>query len=411
MRFYYGWWIVLIAAVNMTLVVGATFNIFGLFVRPVSEEFGLSRANMNTAIILVNIGSAIAAPFIGRLFDRIPIKRILVASAIGFGAGFVALGLSHSLWLDAVILFVPFAIAVVGAGTGANPALVARWFTVYRGRAMAIAAIGVSMGGLVLAPPATFLIASIGWRQALIGLGCGITLIILLLSIFIRGEPGPNDIEGAAGRASAGAHGAGALGARPLKTAAILQMPQFWLIAGSVAIFLSTAQAFAVSVIPLAQGFNFSKTEVASLLPVLAIGGICGKLVVAAIGDRVDRVLLSTVVIVALALANVASLFSQTYPSLVACCALLGLTMGSMTPVFYALLADRFGQASFGTVNGLAFPLMTLLSSVVVRFAGEVFDRTGQYDWMFITFVGLLAVAALMMFFNRVVGKPVIDTD
>ena len=40
MRFYYGWWIVLIAAANMTLVVGATFNIFGLFVRPVSEEFG-----------------------------------------------------------------------------------------------------------------------------------------------------------------------------------------------------------------------------------------------------------------------------------------------------------------------------------------------------------------------------------
>jgi MFS family permease len=305
---------------------------------------------------------------------------------------------------------------VVGAGTGANPALVARWFTVSRGRAMAIAAIGVSTGGLVLGPPATFLIASIGWRQALIGLGCGITLIILLLSIFIRGEPGPNDIESKTARANnaaaaLGAHGAGALGATPLKTAAILRMPQFWLIAGSVAIFLSTAQGFAVSVIPLAQGFNFSKTEVAGLLSVLAIGGICGKLLVAAIGERVDRVQLSTVVIVALALANVASLFSQTYPSLIACCALLSLTMGCITPVFYALLADRFGQASFGTVNGLAFPLMTILSSVVVRFAGEVFDRTGRYDWMFITFVGLLAVAALMMFCNRFVGKPVIDTD
>jgi MFS family permease len=407
MRLYYGWWIVLIAAANLTLIVGATFNIFGLFVRPVSEEFGLSRANMNTAIILVNFGSAIAAPFVGRLFDRIPIKRILVASAIAFGGGFVVLGLSHSLLLDAVVLFVPLAIAVVGAGTGANPALVARWFTVHRGRAMAIAAIGVSLGGLALGPPVTYLIANIGWRQALIGLGCGITLIILLLSIFIRGEPGPNDIESATAGANAAAHGA--LGARPLKAATILQMPQFWLIAGSVAIFLSTAQAFSVSMIPLAQGFNFSKTEVASLLPVLAIGGICGKLVVAAIGDRVDRVLLSTIVIVALALANVASLFSQTYPSLIACCALLGLTMGCITPLFYALLADRFGQASFGTVNGLGFPLTTILSSVLVRFAGEVFDRTGQYDWMFITFVGLLAVAALMMFCNRIVGKPVID--
>ena len=115
------------------------------------------------------------------MFDRVPIKRILVASAIAFGGGFVALGLSHSLLLDAVVLFVPLAIAVVGAGTGANPALVARWFTVYRGRAMAIAAIGVSLGGLALAPPATFLIARIGWRQALIGLGCGITPVFYAL--------------------------------------------------------------------------------------------------------------------------------------------------------------------------------------------------------------------------------------
>jgi MFS family permease len=410
MQFYYGWWIVLIALTNMTLVVGASFNIFGLFVRPVSAEFGLSRANMNTAIVLLNFGGAIAAPFIGRLFDRVPIRRILVLGALAFGTGFIVLGLSHSLWLDTVIIFVALSIGLVGAGTGANPALVARWFTVHRGRAMAIAAIGVSLGGLALGPPATFLIASFGWRFALIVLGCGIASIILLLSIFVRGEPGPNDIEDRtarqeAARQDAARHEGGALGAPPLKARTILKMPQFWLIAGSVAVFLSTSQGFIVSVIPLAQGFGFSKAQVAGLLPALSLGGIGGKLLIAAIGDRFDRVLLACAIIIVLALANVASLFSHSYPSVVVCCALLGAGMGCMTPVFYALLADRFGQASFGTVNGLAFPLTTVFSSIVVRLSGEIFDRTGGYDWMFITFVGLLAVALVMMFCNRIVGE------
>ncbi len=416
MQLYYGWWIAVIAMTNMTLVVGASFNIFGLFVRPVSAEFGLSRANMNTAIVLLNFGGAIAAPFIGRLFDRMPIRRILRLSAIAFGAGFVGLGLSYSLWLDAVIIFAVLSIGLVGAGTGANPALVARWFTVHRGRAMAIAAIGVSMGGLALGPPTTFLIAGFGWRHAVIALGCGITAIILLLSIFIRGEPGPGDIEDRSGRgdrsthADARAHAAGTLGAAPLNAGAIMKMPQFWLIAGSVAVFLSTSQGFTVSVIPMAQALQFSPVQVAGLLPAMSLGGISGKLLIAAIGDRVERVLLACVIIIVLALANVAALFSHSYPAVVTCCALLGAGMGCMTPVFYALLADRFGQASFGTVNGLAFPLTTVFSSVVVRLAGEIFDRTGAYDWMFITFIGLLAVALAMMFCNRIVGKPVVPS-
>jgi hypothetical protein len=69
--------------------------------------------------------------------------------------------------------------------------------------------------------------------------------------------------------------------------------------------------------------------------------------------------------------------------------------------VFYTLLADRFGIASYGTVRGLAAPVTTMLSAVCVRFAGEVFDRTGGYELMFSCFVGLMLVAAVVIFATR----------
>lgn len=67
---YYGWTIVGVSMLIGGLVVGLTFSAFGLFVTPVSEEFGLSRADMNTALIIRNIGSAAMAPLIGRLVDK-----------------------------------------------------------------------------------------------------------------------------------------------------------------------------------------------------------------------------------------------------------------------------------------------------------------------------------------------------
>lgn len=62
MRIYYGWYIVAISVVILTLLLGSTYHSFGVFVLPVSEDFGLSRAETNTALILFSLGNAICAP-------------------------------------------------------------------------------------------------------------------------------------------------------------------------------------------------------------------------------------------------------------------------------------------------------------------------------------------------------------
>jgi nitrate/nitrite transporter NarK len=44
---------------------------------------------------------------------------------------------------------------------------------------------------------------------------------------------------------------------------------------------------------------------------------------------------------------------------------------------------------------------MTIIGAVCVRYAGEVYDRTGSYNLMFITFVAAQVVAAVLMLWVR----------
>jgi hypothetical protein len=50
--------------------------------------------------------------------------------------------------------------------------------------------------------------------------------------------------------------------------------------------------------------------------------------------------------------------------------------------------------------------LMTVAGAAALRFAGEVFDRTGSYHWLFLTIVAVELVAAAMMFGTRMMIAP-----
>src|SRR5262249_50011707 len=118
----------------------------------------------------------------------------------------------------------------------------------------------------------------------------------------------------------------------------------------------------------------------------------------ALIADKVSRFVLLSALFVLSALFNMVLLWGQGYMALIIAAAMLGVCSGTVTHTFYALLADLFGQASFGTVRGLSLLVSSLVAFGAVRFGGEVFDRTGSYNGAFITFIAIaLAAAAVML--------------
>jgi MFS family permease len=403
---YYGWTIVAISFVALMLTTGTTMNAFGLYVLPASKSFGLSRASMNTGLILINASSAIAALVLGRLIDRYPARLIMGLSGLTLGACMIGLGLSQSLWLSAAILVLPMGFGMAGIGNLTSPTLVTRWFAVHRGRALAITMMGMSTATILVAPPIAMLIDALGWRGSLIVLGLIVASVVMLLLPFVRNAPGVEDhelLEGAPIEASANANFE--VGDIQLNQRQLLVRPHFWAIGISTAITQAIFQALIVSLIPIAREAGFSTTKAATLISALGLAGISGKILVATFADRLDRVLALTFLFTLMPLACIAMHFAHDYKMLVAACALIGLCSGATMPLYITLLADRFGARSMGSANGLVMFSIPVLGAVAVRFAGEIYDRTRGYDIMFFSFIGLGLIAAVTMFSTRMPPK------
>ena len=195
---YYGWLVVAASTVIYMVFLGAIYSSYGLFVMPVSEELGLSRADANTGLVILSLGTAVQAPFLGRLVDKWSVRRVMALGAVVFAATYAVIATSHSLWLNAAILALLFPIAAQGACSLPAPLLIARWFKVHRGRAMAMAHLGLSLGGVVVPPIVAALIESFGWRAALTITGAGAGATLLAIALVVREWPGPGDREGGA---------------------------------------------------------------------------------------------------------------------------------------------------------------------------------------------------------------------
>lgn len=406
MRIYRGWYMVAIALVIYAIIIGATYGSFGLFVRPVSAEFGLSRAEFNTALILLNVGSLFAAPLIGRALDFGSTKWIMRVCSLLFGLSFVAIGLSPYVWLDGIVLFIGLSTASLGAGTLTGTILVARWFAARRGRALVVMAIGLSVGNIFIPPLVGWLMESLGWRTVLILIGMATTPLLLLLSFFVVERPDEAELAGEEFRLVEAARGAGTVTDRPAKPGKILQRIDFWFICLTCAVGTAVSQSLTITLVPLAQERGLPMIQVTSLMSVMGVAAISFKLVLAVFADKIDRVVVLAILLSIEALLNGLLIYGDSYAILVICAAFIGISSAAITPVMQALQADRFGVASFGTVRGLCTPINAIVSAIILRLSGEIFDRSGSYRTMFFTFLILQFVAAAMIMLVRYTKAP-----
>ena len=402
MRLYYGWRIVILAAVIYILVFGTTVASFSLYVVPVSAEFGLTRAEMNSAFVLINVGSAIWAPFIGRSLDRYSLKLTMAVSAVLIGIGFITLSLSHWIWLNVLALLVGIAAGLDGTAMLTMTVLVARWFKVQRARAMTLSVTGQALGKVFVPVPTVLLIESFGWRAALFVTGAILVTFLLLVAILVRDRPGPDEREPGADRRAQPGDGIGDSPAeRPADIRYFLGLPRFWLIALSIALTFSISATFGISVVPLGLDFGLTMTQGAFMASTYASAAVAAKLLLAIFADKINRFTL----IIALLLAGIplcaAFLLIHGQVQLFVFVIFLGLSVGGFAALYPVLQADVFGLASYGTVRGLMIPIQSVFVALGAVGAGEIHDLWGNYDMMFVAFAAVQVIVVIMLYAAR----------
>lgn len=390
---YYGWWVVAAVFVAEMFAIGSTSYAFGMFVIPVGSEFDLPRATTNTGLVLILLGMGLSAPLVGRLLDRFPAQWVLTGGALVMGVGLIGIGLAQDLWLIAALL-----LCLVGPGAGAigplsAATIVSRWFQQRRGRALGITSVATSLGGAVLVPVIGFNLGLFGWRGALLIQGAIIIVVVAAIALWlVRDSPDQLGL-GRDDDPSAGPLNSGTAQRERWRVRALLRDWDFWCITLAVALTFAVSQSLLATLVPYAIDMGIMPERAAWLISVLAISSILGKLFFGAVADRFDKRWLLLIVALFIVCQLAVLLWQPSFWALLLLLGVTGLATGGELPVWAALVAERFGTASYGVVMGCMNLLVTLSSLVAIRYSGKAYDVIGSYDAAFIVFI-LCAVVA-----------------
>lgn len=403
-RIYYGWWILAASIVGMTVVSGLAAWSLGLYVRPLEEEFGWSRAEVSIGFSVGILVSGLAGPGIGRLVDRFGPRASVIIGAILAALTFQLLAATGSLWqwyvfsgINAaarqMMFFIPF------------QALTSRWFDRRRGAALSLLGIGFSLGGFVVLPLLAFVIELTDWRFGFVFSGILAAAVVLPLAVFVvRDDPTPEEWE-SFGEAR-DREGSTPSNATSITLSAAMRMPIFWVLAFGLMLFFYGMIGWTVHLVPFFESRDISR-ETAALLVSGASGvGIISRLGLGIFVDRFERFERMAVALIALlSFGMCVLLLDSGIPGVLIFLGLwvIGTTTGAIAEAL--TLTRAFGMAHFATILGAIVVIETLGEIVSPSLAGFIFDTTGSYDWALVmyalTFLGsatMFAIASRMTY-------------
>jgi sugar phosphate permease len=175
---------------------GSRFS-FGVFLKPVTEEFEWSRASMAGALAVAGLATGALRPVAGMLADRFDPKRIVAIGVLIGGLSLAGMSFIQELW-HLYVLFTIMGAGLTLASPAATAKIVGAWFTRRRALAMSVAGTGSAAGETALVPIAALAVVYIGWEQGyliLAGILVFFTLPLMLLFLKSRPDPGQHADE------------------------------------------------------------------------------------------------------------------------------------------------------------------------------------------------------------------------
>lgn len=97
-RIYYAWYMVLFGFLVMALAYASLASCQGIFIKPVTEELGIERATFSGVTIIVSVGLIIGSTFMGKLFGKYSLKKVMGTRCTIVCAYLAGFGLSSHIW-------------------------------------------------------------------------------------------------------------------------------------------------------------------------------------------------------------------------------------------------------------------------------------------------------------------------
>ncbi|MGQ9788684.1 MAG: MFS transporter [Candidatus Hadarchaeaceae archaeon] len=373
-KLFYGWIVVLASFLSM-LVVGLIYS-YGVFVKPLTQEFGWSRASISLAFSISILLSTMSLP-LGRISDLYGVRKVVAIGAVLTGSGLLLSSQISSL--------VEFCICIGIAGFGMSAlyvppvSAIARWFEKGKGMATGFAVSALS-GGMALFPPIIgILIESFGWRSTFLILGIIIFLLLSISGFLIRHEPktlglapyGEHNTVKNETRVEYGLRSA--MGKKP-----------FWyiylvMLFTHISLFLVT-----VHIVPHAIGLGIDEIKASTALTLLGICSMLARILGGMASDKLGTANLFTIFLALQSISTFLLLKSGDIWTIYSAMSLMGVGFGGWIAIYPLLVRSFFGTKYLGSLLG-AFDSGVGLGGLIGPYLGGlIFDNIRNYELAFL---------------------------
>ena len=386
----YGWVIVAVGALMTCVAFGAVFSL-AVFLQPMGDATGWSRAGISGAMTLVFLAMGAGGFAWGVLSDRFGARPVVLSGSALLALGLVLASRAGSLleFQLAYGLLVGFA-----AGSFFPPfiAVVSNWFDRRRALAVSLTTAGVGVAPMTVSPFASWLLTVQDWRGAQMTIGILVALVLVPASLLVRQPPRQSTGAGAA------APGAG--GGREMSLREALRSLPF------IVLGLTYFACCAMHSGPIFHTISYAifcgvpAMAAVSIYSLEGLAGLGGRVLFGLLGDRygAKRALIAGLLVQALAAG--AFVLAGRLSDFYATSFVFGLAYGGVMPLYAVLARGYFGPHIMGGVIGAASLVSSLGMALGPLAGGWIFDAFGSYSWLYIgSFaMGLGAVAIACAF-------------
>ena len=387
-------WVILTTGFLILFLGGGRLHLFGLLLKPMSEDLAMSRSALSLVVATFTVTSAVAVLVVGRLLDRYSLRLIMAVAAVVSALGFILMGQVTEPWQ----LFAVYALLIALGGPGislvAIGVMISQWFDRRHGIVMATTQSGGYLGQLVILGLLAAFLSTLGWRNAYTVMGVAyLVLVPTLVLALVRSRPitaGGERIRSTPTAETRARAQSGSL-TELVKSAARTRELYLLIVVYAICGFQDTFVA--THMVAFATDQGVSQAVAGNLLAFMGVMGLLGVLSAGILADTFGAVK-ATMLCFVLRIGIFGFITYFQSPVAIGAFALLfGYTFPITAPLIVVFVRKIFGTTHLGLLSAFLLVVHQIPGGVGALVGAAFFDRTGGYDGAFVVMLGMAVVA------------------
>ena len=339
---------------NAVSVTPMVYTVFGLFLVPISTEFGWPRSAVSIVLLILAIAGALSYPIIGRIIDRHGARRVIIPGLLLFAGSVALVSLSTSNFVHFYATYALLGVTAAIPSSVMFTKVIAGWYDRNRGFALGFAG-GVGNGtGAALTPLlVAFLIAQYGWRGAHQGIAITID------------PPRARLVENST------AEGVTLAEARRTRT--------FWIILVAIALGAGCMTAVFAHVVPMLIDRGIAMERAVPVLVTFSMVTAAWQVGVGSLLDRFSKPWIAAPFYVIAMIGLILLETTSNYSLLLLSGLLMGLGLGTEYGILPYFLSRYFGVRHYGAISGMVYGVIVLTQGVTPFLMDLNYDIGGNY--------------------------------